>query len=284
MQATSPRESFMSADASTRREADNLQFDRAVDPSAPDAAGGAPVCSSCSAAIRMYYYDVDGATVCSTCKQGVERASGGGSAKGGMLKVVLAGLGAAVAGAIIYYSVMEYLNLEIGYVAILIGFMVGYAVRSAAAGRGGRRYQLLAAGLTYFAVALAYAPFALRGGEEGDAEDVAADSVAVVSDAIDPSADAQTATDTDADDADPATPNVAAEQLGFGGIALGLGGGLLFVLALPVIVILGSMPSGLISAAIIGFGIHQAWSMTKGAQVSITGPFRVGTERATGTA
>ena len=277
----------MSADSSTRPEADNLQFDRAVDPSAADAAGGAPVCSACSKPIRMYYYDVDGATVCSTCKQGVERASGTGAgrATGGMLKVVLAGLGAAVAGAIIYYSVMEYLNLEIGYVAILIGFMVGYAVRSAAAGRGGRRYQLLAAGLTYFAVALAYAPFALRAGEDGAGEDIAADSVAVVSDVSDPgSADAAVASTDAGADADAATSDAIAPRIGVGGFAMGLGGGLLFVLALPVIVILGSMPSGLISAAIIGFGIHQAWSMTKAVQVAITGPFKVGTDRATGVA
>ena len=279
----------MSADSSTRPEADNLQFDRAVDPSVADASNGAPTCSTCNAPIRMYYYDIDGATVCSTCKQGVERASGtgAGGAKGGMLKVVLAGLGTAVAGAIIYYSVMEYLNLEIGYVAILIGFMVGYAVRGAAAGRGGRRYQLLAAGLTYFAVALAYAPFAMGAGGDGEGEEIAADSIAAVSDAIDPSAaDAQGAASSDAGagDANAATPDATAQQLGFGGIALALGGGLLFVLALPVIVILGSMPSGLISAAIIGFGIHQAWSMTRAVDVAITGPFRVGADRGVSTA
>ncbi len=276
----------MSADSSTRSGADDLQFDRAVDPSAADAAAGAPVCSACSASIRMYYYDVDGATVCSTCKQGVERASGGGAAgaKGGMVKVVLAGLGAAIAGAVIYYSVMEYLNLEIGYVAILIGFMVGYAIRGAAAGRGGRRYQLLAAGLTYFAVALAYTPFALGAGNDGSGEDAAADS-ALAADAVDPaSATDVAATDPDAavgDDPNADEPTGAtAKQLGGGGIALAFGGGLLFILALPVVVILGSMPSGLISAAIIGFGMHQAWNMTRRVEHSITGPFKVGSERA----
>src|SRR5688500_7935005 len=139
----------MSADSSTRSGAEDLQFDRAVDPAA---ATDAPVCATCNAAIRMYYYDLDRATTCSSCQQAADRASGGGRSSGGMLKATLFGLGAAVAGAIIYYSVMEYMNLEIGYVAILIGFMVGYAVRAAVAGRGGRRYQLLAAGLTYFAV------------------------------------------------------------------------------------------------------------------------------------
>lgn len=219
----------MSADSTEAPGADDLQFDRAVDASA--ASAGSVVCSKCNAPIRMYYYHVDGETACSACKLSIERASGGPGKSGpGMLKAVLYGLGAAVVGAMIYYAVMEYLDLEIGVVAILIGFMVGYAIRNATAGQGGRKFQILAAGLTYFAVALAYAPFSLRG----------------------------------------TTTGVGAEA------ALGVGGGLLFVLLLPIVVIIGSMPSGLISALIIGIGIRQAWSMTAGAHVLITGPFKVG--------
>ncbi len=47
-------------------------------------------------------------------------------------------------------------------------------------------------------------------------------------------------------------------------------------LTLPVIVIVGSMPSGLISAAIIGFGMVQAWQLTAAARFAFEGPFRVG--------
>ena len=280
----------MSAESSAGPGADDLQFDRAID---PDAATGAPVCAKCSAAIRMYYYHVDGETTCSSCKQALDRANGGGARSGGMLKAILYGLGAAVAGAIIYYSVMEYLDLEIGYVAILIGFMVGYAVRAAVAGRGGRRFQLLAAGLTYFAVALAYTPFSIRGFEEAANEEATADSSAIVADvdtdasavADDAAADQTTAADDATNDGvnvDVAT--AAPASLGVAGVALGIGGGLLFVILLPILVIFGSMPSGLISALIIAIGMHQAWNMTRALDLNITGPFKVGSERPPATA
>ena len=286
----------MSAESSSRSAPEDLQFDRAVDPDSSTTTGS-PVCAKCSAAIRMYYYDVDGETTCSSCKQAAERASGGGPRSGGMMKALLFGVGAAVAGAVIYYSVMKYLELEIGYVAILIGFMVGYAVRAAVAGRGGRRFQVLAAALTYFAVALAYLPFSIEGMREAAQEEAAADSVALANgdatdatsvdatasdDAAGDAADQTVALDADAGD-DGATAG-AASSLGVAGVAIGLGGGLLFVLLLPIVVILGSMPSGLISALIIAIGMHQAWSMTRAIQLSISGPFKVGAERSTAAA
>src|SRR5688500_6695715 len=159
--------------SSTGPGTDDLQFDRAIDPEA--ASPGNPVCAKCNAPIRMFYYHVNGETTCSTCKQSMGGSAG--KSKAGMPKALLYGLGAAIAGAVIYYAVMEYLELEIGYVAILIGFMVGYAIRNALAGRGSRRFQFLAAGLTYFAVALAYAPFAIRGMIDPDGTEISADSL-----------------------------------------------------------------------------------------------------------
>src|SRR6202011_1547491 len=72
------------------------------------------------------------------------------------------GLGAGVIGAGIYYAVIAIAHLEIGIVAILIGYMVGYAVRKGARGRGGLRFQVLAVALTYASIALAYTPIALN--------------------------------------------------------------------------------------------------------------------------
>lgn len=51
---------------------------------------------------------------------------------------------------------------------------------------------------------------------------------------------------------------------------------LLSAALLPVYVILGSMPGGLISALIIGFGMVQAWQLTGTPALDIQGPFRVG--------
>src|SRR5207237_4415003 len=79
-----------------------------------------------------------------------------------LLVASLFGLGAGIVGAAIYYAVIALANLEIGIVAILIGYMVGYAVRRGAGGRGGRRFQALAVALTYLSIAFAYAPAAVQ--------------------------------------------------------------------------------------------------------------------------
>jgi hypothetical protein len=55
---------------------------------------------------------------------------------------------------------------------------------------------------------------------------------------------------------------------------------LAFIAALPVIVVVGSLPSGLISAFIIFIGMRQAWRMTGVPLLQILGPYRVGAVRA----
>jgi hypothetical protein len=57
-------------------------------------------------------------------------------------------------------------------------------------------------------------------------------------------------------------------------VALGIT--FLFIFALPVMYIAGSMPSGLISAIIILVGMQQAWKMTARVEVPISGPYKVG--------
>jgi len=72
-------------------------------------------------------------------------------------------------------------------------------------------------------------------------------------------------------------------SVGMAYVPLALGAGASFGLAtllsatlLPVYVILGSLPGGLISALIIGFGMMQAWQLTGTPSLDIQGPFRVG--------
>jgi hypothetical protein len=44
---------------------------------------------------------------------------------------------------------------------------------------------------------------------------------------------------------------------------------------LPVLVVFGSMPGGLLSALIIGIGMRQAWQMTAVPPLQISGPYRI---------
>jgi hypothetical protein len=235
----------------------DLQFDRAVSSHPPSSTDGPAVtCAACQTAVTDSYYDVNGHTVCSACRTAAEAAAETPRGVGPLAIAAACGCVAAVAGALIYYAVLALANLEIGIVAILIGYMVGYSVRKGARG-GGRRFQILAVVLTYAAVALAYTPIIIRG----------------VIDAQNKSRNEQRAGAVDGSN----QPNEQASTpvKSVAGIvgALVLFG---FAAALPVLVIFNSFPSGLISAFIIFIGLRQAWKMTAAPHVHVLGPYRVG--------
>src|SRR5262249_36532637 len=112
--------------------------------------------------IHDEYYDVNGHSVCGRCRSTLEAAAETPTGIAPLAIAAACGFFAAIAGAIIYYIVLAYANLQIGIVAVLIGYIVGYAVRKGARG-GGFRFQVLAVVLTYASVALAYTPIAISG-------------------------------------------------------------------------------------------------------------------------
>ena len=253
----------MADDAPATGEID-LQFDRVVTPSGFSTAADARAvtCSVCSTSIGTEYYDANGRVVCASCRAVIESSAETPRGVAPLAVAGMLGLGAGIVGAIIYYAVIALANLEIGIVAILIGYMVGYAVRKGAGGRGGRRFQIMAVALTYFSVALAYAPLAVKGALE--AERQRQEAAAEPSPAAAEAAAAPTAT--------PAADDVPS----LGGLLAALAMMLAVTMALPVLVVIGSFPSGLISAFIIFIGMRQAWVMTRAPVLTILGPFRVG--------
>ncbi|MGQ0640811.1 MAG: hypothetical protein ACT4P6_08605 [Gemmatimonadaceae bacterium] len=251
---------------------DELQFDRVSASGESAAPRDAIVCAACAAAVRTWYYDVDGAPHCAGCKQKVERSNGPVRDWGLTFRAGAFGFGAAIAGAIIYYGVIAITNFEIGIVALLIGWMVGFSIRKGANGRGGRRLQVAGAALTYFAVALAYMPLVIKGAAEK--AKVATQESAVSADSTqESSAEPNAVADPDA--ALLSTP--AADAKVHPIFAVGALVALTF--ALPVMVVFGTLPSGLISALIIGIGMRQAWTMTRASDMTIGGPFKVGRSR-----
>ena len=237
-----------------RTDDEALQFDRVT-----AGAGAAPadkvavVCAACRKSIDTEYFHVNGNCVCSRCRSLAESVAETPRTMAPFLTAGAYGLGAGIAGAVVYYLVMAIAPLEIGIVAVLIGYMVGYAIRKAIGGRGGLRFQVLAVCLTYGSIALAYAPIAIEG-------------------AVHASNSAKTASSAGAADADAAS----AEDPSGGKLLLGVVALAGFVAVLPVLVVVGSLPSGLISALIIFIGMRQAWRMTGTPRFEIRGPFRVG--------
>jgi hypothetical protein len=279
----------MTAD-SNRGAPDDLNFDRVE--SASGSENSAPnQCANCGKALGATYHTANGAPICSSCRGKLQTASAPLRDPGVLFKAILFGFGASIVGAIIYYAVMRYLNLEIGLVAILTGWMVGKAMHGATGGRGGRLLQVSAGVLTYISVAMAYFPFAVASVQEQIASapieptDVApaverlVDSATIA--AVVDSMNAAAARDTSAaklDDVVLTDADLRAlrdENAPAVNPILGLVILLGLAFALPILSILGSLPGGLISAAIIGFGIMQAWQLTGSPKIHFEGPFKL---------
>jgi len=243
--------------------ADNLQFDRAVIDSPASGAPGrlAVTCTACHDSIEKEYYDVNGNVVCDRCRRIIESAAETPTGLMPLIAATLFGLGAGVVGAVIYFSVIAIAHLEIGIVAILIGYMVGYAVRKGARGHGGLRFQVIAVALTYLSVAFAYAPLVVK--QAIDAERTAPPAASVQSEAARAGAK---------DNARRATSPPSLIRF--------LSATAFFILALPVLIVVNSLPSSLISALIIFIGMRQAWKMTAAPRIQVLGPYRVGSDQA----
>src|SRR5262245_17197632 len=230
-----------------------LQFDRVV-PDSPSSVlhdRVAATCVACGTAIETEYYQINGHVACATCRS---RAEASAETPRGIRPLVIAGifgLGAGLVGAVIYFAVLALLDLEIGIVAILIGYMVGYAIRKGTGGRGGLRFQVLAVALTYGSIAMAYTSIVIKSAIEKP----------------EPTTTSATATPGER----------AAEPDNDQSLVVAIAGGLLLMAAMPVLVVFGSLPGSVISGLIIAIGLGQAWRMTATPHLEILGPYRLGT-------
>ena len=198
----------------------------------------------------------------------------GGSRLGRVLKAFVFGTVAALAGGALYYAIVRTTGYNIGLISVLVGYMVGRAVRAGSANRGGLFYQFLAVFLTYSSIVAMHIPFLV----EQELERVPQkDEPAKVAQAkVD--ADGAKAKDKDlAKEKDKAALHAeeAPRQDG-----PPMSGAQLLVLAVRLIGFLYSIPVQLaiaapISGLIFGFALWQAWIMTRKVRLSFNGPFRV---------
>ncbi len=117
---------------------------------------GADHCQFCQQPIAGSYYRLQGAMACRSCAEQAHDLSTDNHAN--YVRGLLFGVGAAVAGLILYAAFEIMTGLIIGYVSLAVGWMVGKAMMKGSNGHGGRRYQIAAALLTYAAVSMAAIP------------------------------------------------------------------------------------------------------------------------------
>ena len=244
----------------------DIQFDRAEFKGDP-----VPVtCASCGAAIRSTYYQVGQAVTCEQCRWRTESEATGGSSAGRFLKAGLLGFLAAAAGAGLYYGVRALTGYEFGLIAIVVGLLVGGAVRMGSAHRGGLPYQLLAMFLTYTSIVSTYIPDIVKAiRDQGVAQQVAPSPDAAATPA------APVAAPVEAPSAPAASGSIASAEP-----VQALGPVVILVALAAVMAIAFAAPflmgfANIIGIVIIAIGLYEAWKMNRKPDRTITGPFRI---------
>lgn len=225
----------------------DLQFEHAEPlPAASTAGPNAPRCVVCKNATGATYYHAQGQVICPMC---AERIQSGQQAPPAIAlgRAALYGAGAALAGSALYAAVSILLNLEIGIVAIVVGVMVGKAVRAGSKGLGGRPQQILAVVLTYFAITTSYIPVYFHQLSKNPQMLEQAQQKASKN-----------------PDAAPRRP----PQMGIAGAIVIL---LLIFAAAPFFG--ATSVGGLISLFIIFIGLKQAWRLTGRSEILVMGPY-----------
>jgi hypothetical protein len=217
-------------------------------------------CGLCGASLGDAYYRINGNVACEACamKARAQERAGKHSA---FARALIFGVGAAILGLVLYSAFTIATGIEIGFVSLAVGYLIGKGMKFGANGAGGRRYQIAAVLLTYAAVSLSAIPIALSAGSRHRAanQEQPSQSSGAPSDAA--SSDAPG--DADASAAPPSHPSSGVAILGL--VALGL--------ASPFLELQNPL-NGAIGLFIFFIGMRFAWRMTAGVEGSVFGPFQ----------
>jgi hypothetical protein len=206
-------------------------------------AEGGPPCANCKGPLGERYWEWLSRAVCEDCRGKLSALFEASQSRKAFMRAVLLG-GATALGCGIAYAVFVALtDYQLVLLTIGIAFVIAKVVRRCSAGLGGRRYQILAVLLTYFASAMGYAPAVMTSLKEHSAAKQAAEA---------PS---------------------SGETKHPGGLVnaiIGIALLLAITLAAPVLAATEA-PLGLL---IVGFGLWEAWKLSKGVPISLNGPYR----------
>jgi hypothetical protein len=138
-----------------------MQFETAQFAS-PESLAGELSCGLCHVPLSTAYFEVNGQKVCPTCRDAIESSQTQSSPVLAFFKAGIYGLLAGIAGCLLYYVVLAVTNMEIGLIAIVVGLMVGVAVRKGSGNRGGWVYQIMAMLITYGSIVTAFVPIFIK--------------------------------------------------------------------------------------------------------------------------
>lgn len=218
-------------------------------------------CQHCSQTIAQVYYTVAGQVCCEPCWAQLRGVVPTGSGLKRFGCALVCGVLAAAAGSGLYFAITALTGYELGLVAIVVGFLVGNAVRWGAQGRGGWLYQGLAIVLTYSAIVTTYIPPLFH-----ELRKVA--SLSQTTPGV-PMPDAARASTLRPETLTP-------QRYGFYRfVTLAVSLLLLYVLACAA-PFLGGWQN-IMGLVIIGIGLYEAWKLNKRVTVPMAGPYTITT-------
>jgi len=209
---------------------------------------GAAACHQCRGPLGHQYYSLNGHGVCDAC---LAKARLGQQSS--FPKALGLGALAGAAGAAVYYGITELTGYNLALITIVVGIMVGIAVRRGAGGSRSMVYRVMAIGLTYVAMCATYVPMIAAGitsGAQTDAEVEAGEAVAQTG-----SAPSVTTT------AAPAEPRSRSLVLAVASV---------MALAVPFFLI---SETEVLALLIFGFGLWEAWRLSAPRPFVVEGPF-----------
>jgi hypothetical protein len=233
-------------------------FDKAQYTFAP--ASGPDRCTLCKHPITDSYYRINDKMACEPCATLAKPALPADS-HAAFTRAILYGIGAAIVGMIAYALFEIATGIIIGYLAIGVGYLVGKAMKRGSNNRGGRRYQIAAALLTYISVSMAAVPVALYQYSKHHAP---------------PSAPSRTATSQTNAAAPRPVPQSSDSSKVVRNLGILLVGLLGIGLSSPFVELTNGV-GGFIGLFILFLGIRAAWSLTAGSDSTapdISGPYR----------
>lgn len=244
---------------------EQLQFDHVEITGTPEQPG--MVCTGCQRAITESYFQINGRLACPACTQTLQAALAGGSGLKRTIKALAAGGLAGLVGMGIYYGVTAVTGLEIGLIAIVVGLLVGGAVRKGSEGRGGWYYQMVAIVLTYLAIAGSYSIFVVQAIVAHERSQPAVESATTGQPAdTRPASGAESVPGESADGGADSTSGRPRSMRRFVLAVLTLVGYLLLLPVYPGV-------QTFIGYLIVGFALYEAWKINKTPALSVAGPF-----------
>jgi len=118
---------------------------------------GTERCRICAYPVSGEYFRVNSQMACGKCAAQARDGQPADS-HAAYLRGLLLGAGAAVVSLVLYATFTIVTNFYIGFMSLAVGWLVAKAMMRGSHGMGGRRYQIAAVLLTYFAISLAEIP------------------------------------------------------------------------------------------------------------------------------